>query len=168
MIKEFKQGDEGIDYMHLKDGQYGPGEFNEDKLKREIKKELNELKLREPELAEHYEKYIFSKNTEVDKELAIDIPLDEIKFYPGSEKGPNPEDDPDTYGKWFIENQHEAFKGKHGEILDAEALGIKPKLLKTRDDSFRTEKAKQQLITRTATDYFFEQDELYPMQNYEG
>lgn len=28
----------------------------------------------------------------------------EIKFYPGSERGPNPEDDPAAYSKWFVEN----------------------------------------------------------------
>jgi hypothetical protein len=28
----------------------------------------------------------------------------EIKQYPGSEKGPLPEDDPEHYSRWFIEN----------------------------------------------------------------
>jgi hypothetical protein len=27
-----------------------------------------------------------------------------VKYYPGSEKGPEPEDDPEHYSKWFIEN----------------------------------------------------------------
>jgi hypothetical protein len=32
------------------------------------------------------------------------IPDDEIKFYPGSHKGPEPEDDPDSYSRWFFQN----------------------------------------------------------------
>ena len=27
-----------------------------------------------------------------------------IKFYPGSNKGPNPEDDPERYTEWFMNN----------------------------------------------------------------
>ena len=59
----------------------------------------------EEELAEEFEKFIFSKDTDVDRALAQpEIPADEIKFYPGSDKGPAPEDDPETYSRWFVEN----------------------------------------------------------------
>jgi len=41
----------------------------------------------------------------MDEALNIpDIPDSEVKFYPGSPKGPNPEDDPDAYGRWFVEH----------------------------------------------------------------
>ena len=40
---------------------------------------------------------------EVGKEIKN---IDEIvKFYPGSDKGPLPEDDPEAYSKWFVSNQ---------------------------------------------------------------
>lgn len=40
--------------------------------------------------------------------------VDEIvRFYPGSEKGPLPEDDPEHYSKWFVQNQ--PFKEIYGE-----------------------------------------------------
>ena len=48
MAKDFKKGDEGVDYMYNKDGQVGPDDFNEAKFRREVKKELNELRIREP------------------------------------------------------------------------------------------------------------------------
>jgi hypothetical protein len=36
--------------------------------------------------------------------LAREYDLNEVKLYPGSDKGPNPEDDPDNYSRWFVEN----------------------------------------------------------------
>lgn len=30
--------------------------------------------------------------------------LSEVKYYPGTDKGPYPEDDPEGYSKWFVEN----------------------------------------------------------------
>lgn len=31
--------------------------------------------------------------------------MNDVKFYPGSEKGPRPEDDIENYSRWFVENQ---------------------------------------------------------------
>ena len=76
MAQDFVEGQEGTDYIHLKPGQVAPGEINEKKLKREIKKELDELKLREPDLAEEYRRYLFSNDTELDRDLAQEIPED--------------------------------------------------------------------------------------------
>ena len=115
----------------MKPGQSAPDVINRKKLEREIKAQLKELRLREPLLAEHYEKQLLSNNTEIDKELALVIPKDQIKFYPGSIKGPNPEDDPESYEKWFIENQPEVLKDKFGNIVDAAALGYKTKVLRS-------------------------------------
>lgn len=32
------------------------------------------------------------------------VPIEEVKFYPGSPKGPLPEDDPKFYSKWWVDN----------------------------------------------------------------
>jgi len=57
------------------------------------------------ELAEDLEKKIFSKDSEIDIMFAKGkIPMNEVKIYPGSIKGPAPEDDPETYSRWFVEN----------------------------------------------------------------
>jgi len=32
------------------------------------------------------------------------VPDDEISFYPGSALGPEPEDDPESYSRWFFDN----------------------------------------------------------------
>jgi len=59
----------------------------------------------EVELAEDLEKKILGKNSEIDIAFAQgEIPIDEVKFYPGSDKGPAPEDDPETYSRWFVEH----------------------------------------------------------------
>ena len=52
---------------------------------------------------------MFSKDTELHKQVTAPIiPIEEIKFYPGSSKGKEPEDDPEAYTKWYIENQPES------------------------------------------------------------
>lgn len=40
--------------------------------------------------------------------------MEEVKFYPGSDKGPMPEDDVETYSRWFFENQPASCKDKNG------------------------------------------------------
>lgn len=43
--------------------------------------------------------------SEIDAAFAEgDIPMSEVRFYPGSLKGPKPEDDPENYSKWFYDN----------------------------------------------------------------
>ena len=60
----------------MRPGQSAPDVLNEKKLEREIRAELKELKLREPLLAEHYEKAMLSKNTQLEKEWEVEIPED--------------------------------------------------------------------------------------------
>jgi hypothetical protein len=37
--------------------------------------------------------------------MELDVNPDEVvKFYPGSDKGPLPEDDPKAYSEWFMRN----------------------------------------------------------------
>jgi hypothetical protein len=61
------------------------------------------MKLADPEKAREFEEFVFKRN-EIDDVLMKPIDPSEIKMYPGSEKGPLPEDDPEHYSRWFIEN----------------------------------------------------------------
>ena len=101
-----------------------------------------------PLQAEQHAKFLFSKDTEVDWALAQPpIPLEQIKIYPGSIKGPQPEDDPDTYSRWFFENQPAALK-RDGE-WDVDELGIKKKLIRgERENTYKNE-------IKTMTEHFF-------------
>lgn len=63
IVLDFKQGQEGVDFMYGKDGQVGANDFNEAKFKREIKRELNQLRKKEPEVAEHMAKQLLSNDT---------------------------------------------------------------------------------------------------------
>jgi len=57
------------------------------------------------------------------------IDLSEIKIYPGSPKGPNPEDDPEFYSKWFVENQPKKILGKYIKQMNFRELGVKTKYI---------------------------------------
>ena len=74
------------------------------KFSKEIKAELAQIRLHDSAKADHLEKMIFDRDTELDKALNVKIPAEEIKFYPGSIKGPEPEDDPEEWSKWYYEN----------------------------------------------------------------
>jgi hypothetical protein len=51
--------------------------------------------------------------------------MSEVKFYPGSDKGPNPEDDVENYSRWFVENQPKSiYKGESHDFSD---IGAKRK-----------------------------------------
>lgn len=54
-------------------------------------------------MAQEYEDHFF-KRGEIDEMMEQKMDFSEIKFYPGSPKGPLPQDDPQAYSKWFIEN----------------------------------------------------------------
>lgn len=68
-----------------------------------MREEIKAMKLTDPDLAKHYEENLLKK-TEVDRIMNLEPDLSEIKVYPGSPKGPHPEDDPEFYSKWFVEN----------------------------------------------------------------
>jgi hypothetical protein len=61
------------------------------------------LRLIDPEAAKEQEKYYFERN-ELDDIAQQESDLSEVRYYPGSPKGPYPSDDPDHYSKWFIDN----------------------------------------------------------------
>lgn len=45
-----------------------------------------------------------TKRNSIDDILTRDYDMSEVKYYPGSIKGPEPEDDIQSYSKWFAEN----------------------------------------------------------------
>lgn len=110
MLKEYIDGEEGIDYKQLKEGELDPERLNPKKLAKEIRAEIKAYAVREPELAAELEKYVFEEN-EVDEALNSNEVTDaDIKYYPGSDKGPLPEDDPEFYSNWFVKNQPKAWR----------------------------------------------------------
>lgn len=76
------------------------------KFKRDLKAEINAMKIKDFAVGKHYENMLLKEKGELDDLMNIDIEKI-IKFYPGSSKGPKPEDDPDTYSEWFMRNQPE-------------------------------------------------------------
>ena len=108
------------------------------------------------------EKYVFSTNSEIDEELAKGpIPDDEIKFYPGSINGPEPEDDPAAYSKWFVDNQPKCMLDEHGQI-NSRDIGAKEKYLKMVQDSSDNNEIKQPIT------HFFDNNDAFPMVDYTG
>ena len=62
------------------------------------------MKITDPDRAKECEEFLLKRN-DIDDILLADYDLSEVKYYPGSDKGPLPEDDPEGYSKWFVENQ---------------------------------------------------------------
>lgn len=87
---------------------------------------INVLKIEDPEKAKEYEDFVFKRN-EIDDIMAEKVDPSDIKYYPGSEKGPLPEDDVDNYSRWFVENQPKSIYG--GKPTDYADLGVKKKLI---------------------------------------
>lgn len=107
------------------------------------------------------------KDEDMEWAVTATIPEEEIKFYPGSVKGPNPEDDPESWSEWFYKHQPKS-AWKDGKV-NPEDLGVKVKWVKPKDE--------QQVLgygenTHSYNDYithFFNDTELYPnMEEYEG
>jgi len=84
--------------------------------------------------------------------------MDEVSFYPGSAKGTEPEDDPESYSKWFIDNQPNSLK-VNGAIMP-ESIGAKQKLLKMVQDTASMNELKFPMP------YLFDNDEQFPMIDY--
>jgi len=107
MDEEYTNGEEGIDYIYRKNAQLDPRLVDVNKMKADARAYLNEMKITDPDLAKYYEERLFKRN-EVDEIVEEDLShldMDKIvKFYPGSKKGPEPEDDPEHYSEWFIRN----------------------------------------------------------------
>jgi len=93
---------------------------------------LEEFEREDPVSAEILRNYIFDKEDEVAEAWASKLDPSEIKIYPGSPKGPNPEDDPFTYSQWFYDNQPKSMY-PNGPSTGRE-FGMKLKKMRTKDD----------------------------------
>lgn len=149
-FQEVRAGEEGVDFVKKGPDEKDPDIVNEKKLEREIKAELNIMKAEgDEEIAEYLRKQILSKDTQIDHALAQgEIPADEIQFYPGSAKGPAPEDDPESYSRWFVE--HQPPSTLINGIINSEELGVKKKIIRMVRDEASMNEIKQ------ASTYFFE------------
>ena len=98
-------GEEGIDYRLDKDNESIEDQesVDEKRMLKEIKAWIQAYKLKDYEKAVEIEDYVFER-TGKDDFLDQELDPTEIKFYPGSPRGPHPNDDPEFYKKWFIEN----------------------------------------------------------------
>lgn len=138
--------------------------MNMSKFKRDLKSEINAMKIKDLALGKHYEKVIFKEEDELDDLKSIDIDKI-IKFYPGSAKGPKPEDDPDTYSEWFMRNQPEKLIYDQDQFQDYRDIGVKWKYVwnkKKLDD--------ESMVVQDMDDVtgYLETDELYLMQTFKG
>mmetsp|Transcript_8854 Transcript_8854/g.6602 ORF Transcript_8854/g.6602 Transcript_8854/m.6602 type:complete len:126 (+) Transcript_8854:898-1275(+) len=88
-----------------------------------MKNKIKTLRLENPEEAARINDLFFRRN-EVDEwyENPPDL-AKEVKDYPGSIHGPNPEDDPKFYQQWLLENQPKWVYGDNGP--NYEDLGVK-------------------------------------------
>lgn len=161
LMDEVIAGEEGIDYQVVPENFDDPSRPSSALLERQVRKELNLLKIEDPKRAREYEKFMFERN-EYDDLIADNDSLDmsEFKVYPGSAKGPNPEDDPEHYSQWFVENQPKSIY--QGEHCDFKELGVKQRFIPmVRDTTENVER-------KTPINYFLEEDEIYPLCNYTG
>ena len=84
--------------------------------------------------------------------------MEEFKIYPGSLKGPDPEDDPEAYGKWYYENQPESLYPKGPNASD---LGVKFKFITRRDDDEKENQNMTNIIPVNPIQDFFTKDYLF-------
>ena len=151
MQQEYREEERGLEDTN---------KIDKETLKLQIKDEIALLRQTQPEKASEMDKFIFGTKSDIDEALAVVIPEEEIKYYPGSIKGPEPEDDPETWAQWYYEHQPpSAFKdGK----INAADLGVRYKFLKPKEDQQTTGQSVQNIIYQRTTDAFFNTDELYP------
>ena len=124
------------------------------------------MQIDKPELAAYYKDKFFGYDEELDgfKGTEAEV-MDAVRYYPGSKKGPLPEDDPEHYSDWFIRNQpNDLIYGKdvHPDYKD---IGVKWSWVFNKsmlDDEAERVENKDDVAN------FVEKEELYSMQNYVG
>ena len=89
MFRDQARGEEGVEYMQSVGELADPLLPNIKALEKEIRREINQLKLTDPEAAKEFEENVLKPN-EMDEWYAHKIDLSEYKEYPGSAKGPHP------------------------------------------------------------------------------
>jgi len=72
------------------------------KIKRDLRAKINKIKITDPLLGQKYDDALLQPN-EFDEAPEEDV-MELVKYYPGSQKGPRPEDDPKHYSEWFMRN----------------------------------------------------------------
>lgn len=167
MDDEYFKGEEGIDYIYKRNPKMDPRLVDVAKFKADARAHLNEMKVTDPDLAAYYEERLF-KRSEVDDILEEDwshIDMDKIiKFYPGSKKGPLPEDDPEHYSEWFIRNQpNKLLYGE--EHPDYHDIGAR---FKWQTAEKYLDEGAMQVERKEYSASFVEEEELFPGQAYEG
>ncbi|MFO0116141.1 MAG: hypothetical protein ACK521_00460 [bacterium] len=144
----------------MPDSIHDPLKPNIRKLEREIRNELKVLALERPNVAARHLEFLTSKNTDIDYEFSQPpVPPEQIKFYPGSIKGPAPEDDPEAYSRWFYEHQPDALKERG--LINIDEMGIKKKLIRGERTNIYTNEIKDDM------EYFYEADEEFLGANFE-
>lgn len=164
LFDDLAAGEEGLDYIRSaasKDrGPADPRMPNVKVFERELKAQINLLKLQEPEKAKEFENYYFKRN-DIDEIMNTKYDMSEVKIYPGSDKGPNPEDDPENYSRWFIENQPKQIY-PDGYTNDYRDIGAKRKYVEVLRD------LTENIEHKSFVHYFQKEDEIYPLSNYKG
>ena len=132
--------------------------FDVKKFEAEVRQELAELRKHDFEKADHLEELIFSRDNELTQALSLVIPESEIKFYPGSINGPEPEDDPEFFGKWYYENQP---KSAYPNGVTAKDLGVKSKYIVQKDDANDDDRSHLHTIYINPIRDFFDKDYMH-------
>lgn len=155
LIDEYSRGEEGIDHFpHQKDARLA----DVGKMKKDIRAELNEIRARDPTTAKALSNYLF-KEQEFEKKLEIEDPDSVLKFYPGSPKGPLPEDDPEHYSEWFVRNQPTDLIYGKGQTPDYRDIGVKYRFITSKADKNEEEMV---IERKDEINDFLEANEAYP------
>ncbi len=132
-----------------------------------MKYEINKMKFEKPATAQVYHDYFFKKNyidQMIEDGLNDKYNVDEIvKIYPGSPKGPLPEDDPEFYSKWFMRNQPEDLI--YPNLKNYRDIGVKYKMIWSKNVNEDEDMVIE--IKDNVADFVIK-DELFPSQSYQG
>ena len=126
------------------------------------------MKIEDPKSAQEYDEFFFKRNQMddlLDGKFDNDYPdiQNLVKIYPGSPKGPLPKDDPDFYSQWFMRNQPDDHI--YGDVKNYHDIGVRYKYLWHKaavDENAMSIEVKDDVSNH------IEQDEVYPMQHYDG
>lgn len=142
--------------MHKQKDMEHPEIPSEKLLAKQLRQEINAMKLHNPDKAKEFEKLYFEKDDWHDI-ITKEPDLSEVKFYPGSDKGPLPEDDPENYTKWFVENQPRNLFSKYTKENNFKEFGIKQKNI------FVTKSQTEHHESKTMPQWFYDMDVEYPL-----
>lgn len=152
-VAEFNQPEEGLAPPKEK--------FDMKLFKKQVKEEIDLIAEQDPEKAKNLQEFIFGNDPELSFYLDGLIPEEEILSYPGSIKGPNPEDDPESWAKWYWEHQPKsAFYDGNPNAAD---LGVRYKFMKPKGDMATVGYGANNHIYKNIVEHFFETDEFFPV-----